>query len=202
MKNRKLLIVSFLLAATLIMGVGYANLSGSLSITGDATFIGVEMLEDNVPLALQFVDAGPVAGFEDVCSAEVLEANAEGWKHVASIDVNFYDDGRDEPFKAQAEFVIQYGESTANLPTITLGQLAASIDPTEGTDWTDKGEFDCTIEWKDGGGDAEKEINAGDQVSVIVTVTYDKQGDDVANSEVSGTVNVGIPYSSIQVVEP
>ena len=45
-------------------------------------------------------------------------------------------------------------------------------------------------------------MNAGDTVVVSVTVTFDKKEQDVLEKELSGVINVGIPYVQVVAQDP
>ena len=57
MKNRRTVIVAFMLVAAMVMGIGYAAISGTLNITGKATAFNPN--QDAVKEALHFTSATP-----------------------------------------------------------------------------------------------------------------------------------------------
>ena len=54
MKKRRTIIISFLLLATLVMGVGYAAVADTLNITGRASFRPASLVAGEVASAIKF----------------------------------------------------------------------------------------------------------------------------------------------------
>ena len=189
MKNRKLFITSFLLVATLIVGVGFANIAGNMTITGNAAFYGHELIEDTTLSALHF----SAVESSDNCKVELVTNNL-GLTHDATMYVNFYaTDEVTTEFTATATFTITYGTPGAALPDIQLGTLAASAAPDAGI----QGEFTCTSVWTDGGGTAAKTLTPGQSVQVTVTVKYTKPNNaEVHNQSFDATIHATIPYTT------
>ena len=61
MRNRKAIIVSFVLVACLLIGVGYASITGSLDITGNTFFYSASETGAQVHQAVKFKSAATVA---------------------------------------------------------------------------------------------------------------------------------------------
>ena len=75
MKNRRLIIVAFLVVAMLVTGVGYAALTGHLTVKGTATF-NLDLAEDAFVQNLVFSDptvthSGSAAGSQLIDVAEI-----------------------------------------------------------------------------------------------------------------------------------
>ena len=94
MKNRKTIIVAFVLCAALLMGIGYAGLTGHLSITNDMT-----LNPNNDDLNIVFL--------KDECAIE------EGDEGLATLSLNNGADGKDATLKVTG-LHYQGDEVTAN----------------------------------------------------------------------------------------
>ena len=178
MKKRNLIITAFLLCATLIMGVGFAALSGTLNITGTAYFNGTAATSSDILSALKFTNA--VAG--DNCTATVAN------DHSATMDVVFNDTNGTpgEVFTATATYTIEYTSNSAtNLPDVTFSTPAPTIVSAAGSPG-----FAITTDWN-----APTTLSFGDTITITVTVTYTNQ-DPVETNTVSATVAVPLPYVS------
>lgn len=179
MKKKSLVIAAFLLCATLVMGVGFAALSGTLNITGTAYFNGTAATNSDILSSLKFTNA--TAG--DNCTATVAS------DHSATMDVVFNDtDGTvGKVFTATATYTIAYESSTAiNLPDVkfstpnpTITSAAGSTGFAISTNWT----TDQTLEF-------------GKTITVTVTVTYTNQN-PVETNTVSATIAVPLPYATV-----
>lgn len=203
MKNRKLFIVSFLVVATLVVGVGFAAVTGSLSIGGEVAFFGHEMIQDNVGGAVSFVGYEILGDVEnqDICTVTLGDPNDLGSVQTATLDVNFYDKtGNTELFSVDIKFTIQYGDETAELPVIHLGELGSTITQII---QNQPGTFDCDVVWADAetyeGAHAEyRELSAGETAEIIVTCSYepDYENEATADNQYSAGIRVVIPYST------
>jgi len=72
MKNRRLVIVAFLLIATLTIGIGYAALSDTLTIIGNA-HININQAQTNYDTKVYFSDAQIIEEIGSTASASVDE---------------------------------------------------------------------------------------------------------------------------------
>ena len=84
MKKRRLIIVAFMLATVLTLGVGYAALTGTLMIDSSATFYGNAFAQSELMAAVQFTDATS----DD---ANVDAKLSDGDTHLAILRVTFTD---------------------------------------------------------------------------------------------------------------
>lgn len=147
MKNRKTVIVAFLLVAAMLLGVGYAELNDTLTIAGNAT-VTQTVAEEVFAEDIYFKSGSPnttVTGFS------------------ASVDGTDNDKGTitivDGALKStgdtlSATFVITNAgdlDATVGVPTITNNNETY---------------FTVTTNW----GAAAKDLAAGDDISVVVTV--------------------------------
>jgi len=202
MKNRKLFIVSFLVVATLVVGVGFAAINGTLNVTGDAAFFGFDQIKGDVAEALAFTHAEILTQDADSCTATVGET-VNGLTHSATLDVNFFDTtGSMDNFEVQARYTISYGTEGAALPDITLSSVAADTFAVNQSDVN--GTFDCVAVWEDANENPEafRTLKPGDSVNVIVTVTYEKDPADTGVNDANYTmgVRVAIPYDEVEVI--
>ena len=176
MKKRNLVITAFLLCATLLMGIGFASLSGTLNITGTAYFNGTAATNSDILSSLKFKTA--TAG--ENCTAAVAT------DHSATMDVVFNDTNGTvgEVFTATATYTIEYTSATAtNLPAVTFSTPQPTIVSAAGSQG-----FAISTDWA-----TEQTLNFGETISIMVTVTYTNQ-DPVVTDTVSATIAVPLPY--------
>ena len=179
MNKRNLAIAAFLLCATLVMGIGFAALTGTLNITGTAYFNGTAATNSDILSSLKFTNAQ--AG--DNCTAAVAT------DHSATMDVVFNDtEGTvGEVFTATATYTIEYTSTTAtNLPDVVFSTPVPTITSAAGSQG-----FAISTDW-----DANQTLSFGDTITITVTVTYINQ-DPVVTDTVSATIAVPLPYASV-----
>ena len=150
MKNRKTVVVAFLLIATMLLGVGYAALTDVLDINGssDVTKEGAQNAFDE---DIYFVSAKPVEGYE------------AGGKNTAAVALNDDDQanftadglqGKDD--EAKFEFVIA---NDSDVDAVVTPSLAS--DGNSNTEY-----FAISSDWNA----QPKTIKAGQTATYIVTV--------------------------------
>ena len=207
MKNRKLWIISFLVVATVVTGVGFAALTGSLDVTGSAKFIGSGMADTEVRNAINFtaVKAG------DYAVAVLTDTDSNGYSKTADMTVEFHDlDGSTlgSEYTAYADFTITYGVQGELLPEMTLCSLdrdsleehKATVTMTD--NGTISGDFDVEAYWVDEEGTnlgkEKKTLTAGQSVIMRVVVTYveDDEGDHPQDSFTSA-ITVFVPFHTV-----
>ena len=164
MKNRKTVVVAFLLVAVMLLGVGYAAISDVLDVNGSA----------DVSL-----DAAQSAFDEDVyfSKAEVLTEvkNAEGKDlNVASIS-----DGDNDQANFTADSLKGAGDYAEFRFTITnASDVDAVVTPTLAADGNSNVEyFDIVSDWAG----QPKTIKAGESMTYTVTVTLKKTPTEAAH---------------------
>lgn len=171
MKNRKIVVVSFLLVAVMLLGIGYANLTDTLNIIGDA-----EVSHANANSAFD---------------ADVyFSAVSEGVGYTASID---------EPDKASFKVtgLSGGGESISITYTITNdNEFPASviIDATN-TTTTNATYFTCTSDKGDGEAIV---IDASSTETVTLTITLIETPILAENQTVSCVFSVEFDVSSVE----
>lgn len=208
MKNRKLFIMSFLVAATLVVGVGFAALTGSLDVTGTAKFVGSGVADVEVRNALNFTKAQ--AGQNAVASLTRTDP-LTGFSKYADLTVEFHDlDGSTlgQRYDAYADYTITYGEEGELLPEMTLCSLdtessaehKATVTITE--TGTIQGTFTIDAYWvtADGVnlGKESQVLTAGQSVIMRVYVTYveDDEADHPQDS-FSASITVSLPFHTV-----
>lgn len=179
MKKRRLTIVAFLLCATLIMGIGYAAISGTLNITGTAYFNGTSAVSSDILSAIKFTEAN--AG--DNCTATIAT------DHSATLDVTFNDtEGTvGDVFTASATYTIKYDTTDTTLPDVTFSVPAPTITSAANSEG-----FAISTDWT-----TTQTLGVGEEIKVTVTVTYTNQ-DPVVADTVSATISVPLPYVSVE----
>ena len=170
MKKRKSVVVAFLLIATLLLGVGYAALTDTLTISGRAN-ITTGKAEEELNKDIFFYSAAATStdGTSDVAdTASVLTDNDR-----ASFTVNSLALGGET---ATFTFVVHNTgnhEAALSTPTITIRDLIA-----DGTDVdTDSDNvFTVTTSWDDATLEAETDESTPGTATLTVTVTLYEEG--------------------------
>jgi len=185
MKKRRLVIVAFMLATVLTLGVGYAAINGSLGITGRMEFQGKALTEPEVVNAVKFVASGD--GAPTVTDAGLCAATVSG-DHAADMSVTFTDPNGvvGEQFTVSATYTILYDSTNTALPDVTLTPSTieqSGVNANQGvevtTDWT-----------------GSKTLKVGETTTITVTVTYTNQ-DPVVSGTASAAFNVPIPFVTV-----
>ena len=170
MKNRKTVVVAFLLLAVMLLGVGYAALTDTLTIAGQAnvtTGKAEEELNEDVYFVLaEAATSNGTSGVGD--TASILQDNDR-----ASFTVNSLALGGET---ATFEFTVKNEsnhEVTLSYPTITIRDL---IQDGTDVDSTDSGVFTVEMAWADANGDKTATLAAGGEKILTVTVTLYEAG--------------------------
>ena len=198
MKRRRLAIVAFLLSAILVMGIGYAAVSGTLNITGTAYFHGTGTSGTAINAAVKFKDEIAVSNSEMVSASITDTTNYLA----ADMNVTFNDavGTPGTPFSAYATFTIVYeGEANNNMlkdvkfdtpnPTIPSAQnspgfsIAAEFVEADSQSGTVNDDGTCVLK-------------AGETIKVTVTVTYTNQ-DPVETGTVSAAIRCPLVYNVV-----
>lgn len=176
MKNRKTVVVAFLLVAVLLLGVGYAALTDALNINGRAnvtTGKAEEALNEDVYFSAAVAVAddpnSPTKGTSGVANtASILQD-----KDRASFTVNSLALGGET---ANFAFTVKNEsnhEVTLSYPTITITDLIGDgVDDAA----SDSGVFTVTMEWADAETDGTAILAAGGEKVLNVTVTLYQAG--------------------------
>ena len=159
MKNRKIVVVAFLLASVMLLGVGYAALSDTLDITGSADVnqtAAEEAFNEDVFFSVAF--ANPVTG-------ETVSPGSPSGINTASINGDNND---------KASFTVNSLKGMGDTATFTFtiknnGDVAATVTPTLNASLgnTNPTYFDITSDW-DG---ASKTLAAHSELTYTVTIT-------------------------------
>ena len=194
MKNRRLAIVSFLLIAVLVMGVGFAALVDTLNVTGSATFRPAAVVETDVDAAIYFTQAEADG---DYCiSASVKTSDPDE----ATMTVYFNDAGEiDRTYTATATFTVVYQpqEENAHLPAVQMAYEASALVP--GTANLAPG-FEVTVEHEHVGEQKVAEMfSPGETMLVTVIVTCNADAIDNTSSESMANITVALKYSTVTV---
>ena len=157
MKNRRTVVVAFLLCAVMLLGVGYAALSDTLDITGS-----VDVNQS----------AAEEAFNEDIYFSAAVANNIAGADNAGGNTASVNADNNDK-----ASFTIKSMKGAGDVATFTFtikndGDVAANVTPkfnaTLGN--TNEEYFSVTSDWAG----ATKELAAGAEVTYTVTVTMKK----------------------------
>lgn len=176
MKNRKTVIVTFLLIAALLLGVGYAALTDTLTIIGNA-HIDIDAANKAFDDNLEFTDAVVVTArctgtgtTDDVCSFTADDATFTANKLARVGEVAVF------------KFTITNESNLDAKITINDKKLSGALNPSNSN--SDK--FTVTYAYEENGAASDMQIAAqGGTMDVIVTVTVAK-AIDVATSATFG----------------
>ena len=154
MKNRKIVVVAFLLVAVLLLGVGYAALTDTLEINGSAD-VDRSGAESSFNDDIVFDSATAIGG--DPNTASISQTDFD----MADFGVNSLKGAGD---KAQFKFVIANN-----------GDVDANVTPTLASDGNTNDEFfDIESDWK---GET-RLLKAGEKAEYTLTVTLKKTPTD------------------------
>ena len=176
MKNRRIVIVAFLLSAVMVMGIGFATVTGQLNIMGTAKYNSFSETSSDVHTAVKFTDATPVEN----CTATITDTVTGD---TANMIVTFNDTDADaNTFTASATYTISYESSDSSLPTIEFA------DPTISND---NNRFVVTYSWKDG----KNQVAPNGSIELTITVTYEATAAETGVQ--NAIITIPLPYASI-----
>lgn len=183
MKNRKTIIVGFILVACMIMGVGYAALSDTFTIDGNAT-VSAENANDYFNEHVYF--QGVVLPNSTVVS-DVVDRNTYGY--TASINTA----------QDSASYHIYNLEGQNNETTITFritndGDLDAKITLIETQSNSNDTYFDVTYEVDGSTLAAGVEIDKNSSIDLVVTVRMK----NTPQSGITGEFDLGFRVESVE----
>ena len=174
MKNRRNVLIAFLLCATLIVGVGYATFTGNLIINGTATYThtGAELDED-----IYF------SGYENLQHCNVSFADPD----TATLEVTFTpadstDGGR--TCVATATLIITNTSTTTSVEFDTTALSDIIVNSADNTHSIF--EVEATL--------SNTTLNANSTIKVFVTVTASISG---INEDRTGTFVIQLPATQI-----
>ena len=182
MKNRRIAITAFLLIATLVMGIGFATVTGQLNIMGTAKYNSFAETSSDVHTAVKFVEVKNVTN----CTAKITDT-AMG--DTANIIIAFNDADEDaNTFTASATYVIAYESTDTTLPAVTFS------DPTPSND---NPKFVVTFSWKDSDKTVAPHATDApvDTVELTVTVTYAAEANETGVQ--NAIITIPLPYASV-----
>lgn len=176
MKNRKTVVVAFLLVAVLLLGVGYAALTDALNINGRAnvtTGKAEEALNEDVYFsaaeAVAAADDDPTKGTSGLANTATILTDIDR----ASFTVNSLALGGE---KATFKFTVKNDsnhEVTLSYPTVTITDL---IGDGEDDASTDSGVFTVEMAWEGANAGETATLGAESTKVLVVTVTLYQAG--------------------------
>ena len=185
MKNRRLLITSFLLVATLLIGVGYAATVGQLSVRGSASFRPADAVVNSKEEAIKFSQNDEIvmtktltptnnSGLDPITITPAVTSDDEATLYVivnGVADVTKYE--------ATATFTVLYDTADQSFdPVYVVAQVNTPTNPNF--------EYAVEILNEDSSPNTEYKLVAGGKIKVKVTVTYtvpDENPDTVSVTE-------------------
>ena len=165
MRNRKTIITAFVLAACLLIGVGYAAVTGMLSVNVSGKFNEFSETSSDVHSAVRFQSAKAVEN----CTADVTDTTNSD---VANMIATFTDTNVEVAgsYTARAEYVIEYTSNVTTLPDATIA-VPAIVYTSENPKFTHKIFMsDGTTEWT--ASSAEVKLKVGETYTFYVELSY------------------------------
>ena len=165
MKNRRSVIIAFLLCASILVGVGYATVTDVLDITGsvDVTKEGAQEAFNHDVYFAESVTVGPTVvngtSKDGAASGNTSSRNADNPDKV-SFTVNSLQ-GKDDT-------------ATFTYTIVNAGDVDATVTPSISSN-TNEEYFDISSSWN---GQAQS-LAAGTQIDYTITVTLKKTPEDV-----------------------
>jgi len=176
MKNRKRIVVAFLLVAVMVIGVGYAALMDELTISGDATISALQVqntFDENIHFVAVSADGTDWKEEADGYLAADADLTANGFRAWvnpgAGADVNdtaqfsIASDNLDSNGDAMVIYFKVHNEGT-----IDATDLKTTVTYSTGTDQT---LFNVVVDLVDDAGDPKTTLPGGDELIAKVTVT-------------------------------
>ena len=196
MKNRARIITAFLLCACLLVGVGYAPVTGQLLVTGTSTFNGMSELTNEVKASVVFTGGEAI---ENCTNAGIVGTTSKS----ADMTVVINDaKGNAEKFTAVAVYTIKY-DTTESYPEVTFAVPNATVTETSGS--TGKWGIEAIFEDDDAEGAVSGVIVGnkvtlapGESVKVRVTVTFDNATGEIFKEQSKATITVLLDYNTIE----
>lgn len=202
MKNRKIIVVAFLVMAMLVVGVGYAAINGSLIVGGTAKYLGYASSSE-IRDSVQFDAVTSESG----CSVELTSTSAGSSvmdKAVMTVEFHDFDSANnDNEFTTSATLTIGYatevGLDTSGYPSITLDALENNSKSIATITGSPAGTFEVDVQWEDGT-TTEKTMEPNSTLDIVVTVKYTEPGDeytgDIATLEDLVNIAIALPFAS------
>lgn len=176
MKNRRFAIVAFLLVATLVMGIGFATVTGQLNIMGTAKYNSYGETSSDVHTAVKFTDATAIEN----CTAAITDTTTGD---TANMIITFNDvDAGANRFEASAVYTITYASTDTTLPTIEFADPVAT---------NDNSRFVVSYEWENG----VKTLAPNGTTKLTVTVVFEATAEDVGVQ--NAIITIPLPYASV-----
>lgn len=180
MKNRRIVIVAFLLSAVMVMGIGFATVTGQLNIMGTAKYNSFSETSSDVHTAVKFTNATAIEN----CTATITDTTTGD---TANLIITFNDTDAEantgeNAFTASAKYTISYETADASLPTIQFSAPTISND-------NDK--FVVTYEWTDG----KDTIAPNGTAELTITVTYETEANETGVQ--NAIITIPLPYASV-----
>ncbi|MBQ9781068.1 MAG: hypothetical protein IJW00_09010 [Clostridia bacterium] len=193
MKNRKLVIVAFMLVAAMVMGIGYAAISGTLTITGTASAFTPN--QESVQTAVHFTGTTGNNNDDDVTATATAGSQAATMEITFNLD-EAVDDSDTVEMKAgntitkTATYEIEYTVSGATASTVLPNAVvtpSVTNDKTElAISWSVEGASNVTTT------SFEMPITAKVTVTVTAVLTLTE---DMLNSTVTDySFTISMPY--------
>lgn len=154
MKNRRNVVVAFLLVAVLLLGVGYAALTDTLTIIGNA-HIDMGEAQNTFDEKVYFSDSKVVAGTKGSGTKEDVASHSDDDATFTANSLAVKDD------KVSFLFTIKNDSNVSVDISIASTKLSGDVNPSN----SNEQKFKVTYEYPDG-----KTITSGGTITVKVTV--------------------------------
>ena len=194
MRNRKTIITAFVLAACLLIGVGYAAVSGNLTITGATSFQAYGETAGQIHSAVKFQAAEIVDKTEGTAASTSISATGNG--DYVDLVVVFTDTtaATDTVYTAVAKYTVVYESNSTTLPEVKFDVPALTAN---GTSCVFTYYLDAAMQDEWTSADEVKLAPAADSnyntFDFYVKVTYTENGTE--SGKIEATPSISLVYS-------
>lgn len=202
MKKRRFAIAAFLIVAVLVMGIGFAAVADTLTISGRASFRPATFVSGEVAKSIHFVKDYNTVGAktdrngDDENVIPTLTASVTDTEGLNAADLTFVINGvagRTEAYTVTATYKVIYETSAgAALPDVDVSATAYIVD---GTVEVEGFAINVAFSSDEAGLTPVTTMSPGDEAFVTVTATYTLPA-TAPSDVVAGTVNVSLHFST------
>lgn len=184
MKKRNLTFGIFMLCAVLVMGIGFAAVSGVLNLSGTAKFSGKDATSTAITSAVKFTKAEADGKF---CTTASLGDTGMNATMAVTVNETRETVPAGETYTATATFTIKYDTTDKTLPHVQFDDPASKIS-TSGT----VENFQVTTDWAG----QTKTLAPGDETTITVTITF-TQPETIVTTTQSMSFTIPLNYTTV-----
>ena len=207
MKNRKRIIVAFLCVAMLVVGVGYATITDTLTISGTAEYRGAGYLDSAINEAVHFDNGTALLNSSVIVDTENKTDNA-----TMNVLIQDATSAANSTLYALASFEIHYDSDTGltNLPAIefdatnisaSIPDMISNISGETGDGFAIDWGWSHTLDAENGtatvSNQETKTISCGGSETFYVLVTFTQPDTAFTSNIVATPISVSLTYNSV-----